>query len=163
MKAINTSDGKAMNLVSGMGMELSKTVYDGKTGFHVQQGQRKEMDAEEIEAYKYDALPFPELVLAEKPGVALAGIETFNGKEAYVIVDGKKKTFYDVNSGLILGTSSELEAQGQKMVQTVTYGEYKDYDGIKYPSEFTMNVGVDMVFKVKDIKFNEGVSDADFK
>src|SRR5690606_3744370 len=53
MKAINTSDGKAMNLVSGMGMELSKTVYDGKTGFHVQQGQRKEMDAEEIEAYKY--------------------------------------------------------------------------------------------------------------
>lgn len=163
MKTINTSDGKAMNLVSGMGMELSKTVFDGKSGFHVQQGQRVEMSEEEIAAYKYDALPFPELTLAEKPGVTLSGIETFNEKEAYVIVDGKKKTFYDVNSGLILGTANELEAQGQKMVQTVTYGEYKDFDGIKYPSEFTMNVGVDMVFKVKDIKFNEGVSDADFK
>ena len=35
MKAINTSDGKAMNVVSGMGMELSKTVFDGKSGYHL--------------------------------------------------------------------------------------------------------------------------------
>ncbi|NLN33480.1 MAG: insulinase family protein [Flavobacteriaceae bacterium] len=163
MKAINTSDGKAMNVVSGMGMELSKTVFDGKSGYHLQQGQRIDMDEEEIAAYQYEAHPFPELVLADKPGVSLAGIETFNGKDAYVIVDGKKKTYYDIETGLSLGTSSELEAQGQTISQTMIYGEYKEYDGIKYPSEFTMNVGVDMSFKVQDIKFNEEVSDADFQ
>lgn len=163
LKTINTTDDKSLNLVTGMGMELSKTVFDGESGYSVNQGQRKDMDAEEIANAKYEALPFPELILAQKEGITLAGIETFNGKDAYVVLDGKKKTFYDVNSGLALGTSTEIEAQGMKMVQTVTYGDYKEYDGIKYPAEFTMNVGIDMVFKLTDIKFNEGVSDADFK
>ena len=163
LKVVSTDEAKTMNLVTGMGMELSKTVFDGKTGYHVQQGQRKEMDAEEIASYKYDALPFPEEKLAEKPGIKVAGIENFNGKDSYVILDGKKRSFFDVNSGLMLGYTTEMEAQGQKMVQTVTYGEYKEFNGIKFPAQFTMNIGMDMVFKVLDIKFNESFSDADFK
>ncbi len=163
MKTASTSEGKTMNLVTGMGMELSKTVFDGKTGYTVNQGQRKEMDAEEIASYKYDALPFPELTLAGKPGIKVEGIENFNGKDAYVVVDGKKKTYFDINSGLILGTATEVEAQGQKMVQSISYGEYKEFNGIKFPSEFTLNIGMDMTFKILDIKFNEGVSDADFQ
>lgn len=163
LKTASTTEGKTMNVVTGMGMELSKTVFDGKTGYHAQQGQKKDMTAEEIADNQYTALPFPELTLANKAGIKLGGIENFNGKEAYVVIDGKKKSFFDTKSGLMLGTSNELEAQGQKMVQTVTYGNYKEFDGIKFPEEFTMNVGMDMTFKVIDIKFNEGVSDADFK
>ncbi len=163
LKTVSTAERKTMNLVTGMGMELSKTVFDGKTGYTVQQGQRKEMDAEEIASYQYDALPFPEVKLAEKAGIKLGGIENFNGKDAYVVVDGKKRSFFDVNSGLMLGYATEMEAQGQKMVQTVTYGDYKEFDGIKLPTQFTMNVGMDMIFKVLDVKFNEAVSDADFK
>jgi len=163
LKTINTSDGKTMNVVSGMGMEFSKTVFNGKTGYTVNQGQRAEMDAEEIANYKFEALPFPELALRDKAGVALAGIENFNGKDAYVVVDGKKKYFYDVSSGLNLGTSSEVGAQGQKMVQTILFGEYKEYGGVKIPSEFTMNLGMDVTFKALDVKINEGVSDADFQ
>lgn len=152
-----------MNVVNGMGMELSKTVFNGKTGYKVQQGQRTEMDAEEIAENEYNALPFPELTLAEKPGIKLGGIENFNGKDAYVIIDGKKKTYFDVESGLILGGATEVEANGQKMVQTVNYGEYKDHNGIKFPSGLSMNVGVEMKFNLLDLKFNEGVSDADFQ
>lgn len=163
LKIIHTADGKSMNRVTGMGMELSKSVFNGETGYSVNQGQRKDMDEEETANAKYEALPFPELILAQKEGISLAGIEAFNGKDAYVVLDGKKKTFYDVNSGLAVGTSTEIEAQGMKMVQTVTYGEYQDFNGIKFPSEFTMNVGMDMVFKLTDIKFNEGVSNADFQ
>lgn len=163
LKTINTTEGKSMNSVTGMGMELSRTVFNGESGYSVNQGQRKEMDAEEIAAAKYDAHPFPELTLADKAGVTLTGIETFNGKDAYVILDGKKKSYYDVNSGLALGTATEMEVQGMKMIQTVTYGEYQEFNGIKFPAEFTMNVGMDMVFKLTDIKFNEGVSDTDFQ
>lgn len=163
LKSVNTSDGKTLVLVTGMGMELSKTVFNGKTGYISGQGQKQEMGAEEIAAYKYDALPFPELALADKPGIKVSGVENFNGKDAYVIEDGKKKSFYDVNSGLALGTSTEMETMGQQMVQTISYGEYKEFDGIKIPSEFTMNVGVDMSFKLTDVKFNEGVSDTDFE
>jgi len=163
LKSINTSEKKTLTLVTGMGMELSKTVFNGKTGYSVNQGQRKEMDAEEIADYQYEALPFPELTMTGKAGVKVGGIENFNGKDAYVITDGKKKHFYDVASGLKTGTSTEVEAQGQKFVQTITFGEYKDVDGIKIPAEFTLNIGMDMNFKLVDVKFNEPVSDADFQ
>lgn len=163
VKNINTADGKSLSLVTGMGMELSKSVFDGKTGYTAQQGQKKEMDAQEIADNQYYAQPFPELTLANKPGITLGGIENFNGKDAYVLVDGKKKHFYDVASGLKLGESQTVEAQGQSMVQTFNFDDYKEVSGVKLPHKITMNVGMEMVFTAKEVKINEGVSDADFQ
>lgn len=163
VKNINTADGKSLSLVTGMGMELSKSVFDGKTGYSAQQGQKKEMDAQEIADNKYYAQPFPELTLATKPGITMGGIENFNGKDAYVLVDGKKKHFYDVASGLKLGESQTVEAQGQSMAQTFTFEDYKEVSGVKIPHKITMNVGMEMVFTAKEVKINEGVSDADFQ
>lgn len=163
LKSISTTEGKTATVVSGMGMELQKTVFNGKTGYNAQQGQKVDLTPEEIADFKYSAQPFPELTLVNKPGVKLAGIENFEGKEAYIIADGKKKQFYDVKTGLLLGTTIELEAEGQKFVQTIVYNNYKDYDGIKLPSQFTMNVGVDMVFDLQDVKFNQTVDDSEFE
>lgn len=163
VKTVNTADGKMLNLVTGMGMELSKSVFNGTTGYESAQGQKKEMDAEAIANNKYYAHPFPELTMANKPGIKLGGIENFNGKDAYVLVDGKKKHFYDVFSGLKLGESQTVEAQGQSMAQTFTFDDYKEVSGVKYPHKITMNVGMEMVFTAKEVKVNEGVSDADFQ
>lgn len=163
LKSISTTEGKTATVVSGMGMELQKTVFNGKTGYNAQQGQKVDLTPEEIADFKYSAQPFPELTLGKKTGVTLAGIENFEGKEAYIIADGKKKQFYDVKTGLLLGTTIELEAEGQKFVQTIVYNNYKDYDGIKLPSQFTMNVGVDMVFDLQDVKFNQTVDDSEFE
>ena len=163
LKNITSTDGRTATVLTGMGMEIQKSVFDGKTGYNAAQGQKAELTAEEIADFKYDALPFPELTLAQKPGIKIGGIETFDGKEAYVVVDGKKKHFYDVNSGLKLGTTIEIEAQGQKMIQTITNGAYKEVDGVKIPESFTMNVGMDMVFNLVDAKLNQTLNDADFK
>jgi hypothetical protein len=163
IKVINSSDKKSLELVTMMGNPLSKSVFNGKTGYSEQQGQRKEMDAEEIAEKQYDALPFPELALADKPGVKLDGIEKINGNDAYVVVDGKKKYFYDVNSGLLTGKSSTIEANGQTMVQTTYLSDYKEFGGIKIPSKITMNMGMEMEFNLVDAKINEGVSDSDFE
>jgi predicted Zn-dependent peptidase len=163
LKSISTTEGKSATVVSGMGMELQKSVFNGKTGYNAQQGQKADLTSEEIADFKYSAQPFPELTLGKKEGVTLAGIENFEGKEAYIIADGKKKQFYDVKTGLLLGTTIELEAEGQKFVQTIVYNNYKDYDGIKLPSQFTMNVGVDMVFDLQDVKFNQTVADSEFE
>lgn len=163
LKSIATADGKSMNLVSGMGMELQKSVFNGKTGYESTQGQKKEMTAEEIADNKYYAQPFPELTLANKPGVALAGIENFNGKDAYAIVDGKKKSYYEVATGLKIGEANTIEAQGQTMVQTLMFDDYKEVNGVKIPHKITINVGMDMIFTVNEVKINEGVSDADFQ
>ena len=163
IKTINTTEGKTVTDVTMMGQSVQKSVFDGKAGYNVAQGQRSEMNAEEIADNKYEAQPFAELTLANKPGLKIAGIENFNGKDAYVVVDGKKKHFYDVASGLKLGSSAEVEAQGQKIVQTTVYGPYKEVQGVKIPESIVLNLGMDVTFTLTDVKINEGVSDADFK
>lgn len=163
IQSINTTEGKTKTDVLMMGQSLQKSVFNGTTGYSVAQGQRSEMKEDEIADNKFDAQPFPELTLANKPGIKIAGIENFNGKEAYVVAHGKKKDFFDITTGLKLGSSTEVEAQGQKMVQTVIYGPYKEVEGVKIPESITMNMGMDVTFQLKDVKINQGVSDADFQ
>lgn len=162
LQIIKTSDGKSLEEVTMMGQPISRTVFDGKVGSSTNQGQTEEMDAEELASYQYEALPFPELKLSDKPGVKLSGIENFNGKDVYAIVDGKKTSYYDVKTGLNLGSSAQVEAQGQTMNQVTKLGNYKEFEGIKFPEEFTINFGMDIVFKVVDIKLNADVSKAKF-
>lgn len=109
LKIVNTADGRTASVFTGMGMELQKSVFDGTKGYTAQQGVKQEMDPEQIAEMKYNALPFPELKLAKKPGVKVTGIENFNGSDAYVVEDGKTKNYYDVKTGLKLGSSSEIE------------------------------------------------------
>lgn len=163
-KSIYTAEGKSMVEASLMGQTLSKFVFNGETGYEINQmGQKNELDAEKIADSKFYSHPFPELNLANKSGISLAGIENFNGKDAYVVVDGKKKHYYDVASGLKLGEARTVDVQGQTMVQTFYYDDYKEVGGVKYPYKTTLNVGMEMVFITKDIKINEGVSDSDFQ
>lgn len=163
LSSINTADGKTKTTLTAMGMEIQKSVFDGEKGYTSQQGMKNEMTEDEIESQKYNAIPFPELAFFEKKDLKLIGIESIDGKDAFVIQDGKTKHFYDVNTSLKVGSSTEIEAQGQKFVQTFSFGEYKDFDGIKIPSEFSMSVGVDLNFKLTDLKFNRELTDSDFE
>lgn len=163
IKTINTTEGKSVLDVTMMGQSMQKIVFNGKTGYSVAQGQRADMTAEEIADQKFDAQPFAELTLGTKPGIKIGGMESFNGKETYVVVDGKKKYFYDTTSGLKLGSSAEVEAQGQKIVQTSIYDGYKEVQGVKVPENLILNLGMEVTFKLVDVKINEGVSDADFQ
>ena len=149
-----------------MGQIASKSVFNGKTGYETNQmGQKIEMDSKDIENNKFYAHPFPEMKLAQKPGVALAGIENFNGKDAYVIADGDKKLFYDVATGLKVGEVQTMEMQGQTMSQTFMYDDYKEVKGVKYAHKLSLDIGMGMPFDfiVSELKVNEGVSDADFE
>jgi len=163
LKTINTTDEKYAVVVSGMGMEFQKSVFDGEKGYNAQQGVKKELTEEEIADMKFNAQPFPELLLGNKPGVTLKGIENFNGKEAFVVQDGNTSHYYDVKTALKLGTATKIEAQGQQFLQTISYDEYQDFEGVKIPASFTMNAGMDMNFKLTDVKINEAVSDSDFQ
>ena len=163
IETINTSDAKSFTLFSMMGQPMQSSVFNGKTGYTLQSGLKKDLTEEEIANFKYDGLPFPELVLAEKPGIKIGGIENFNGKEAYVVIDGKKKHYYAIDNGLKLGLTEELDVQGQKMLQSVSYGDYQEVEGIKVPATMNMNLGMEMEFKLVEMKFNVPVSDDYFQ
>lgn len=163
MKSISTTEGKSLTVISAMGMELQKSVFNGETGYNSIQGMKSEMDEDEIKTYKQNSYPFPELYLNENSGITITGIENFNGEDAYVLDNGMSKTFYSVDSGLKLGNTVEIEAGGQQMVQIITFENYKEFEGIKIPAKMVMDIGQQMVFDLTDVKLNEKVNEAEFQ
>ena len=158
-----TVTGKKLDEVTGMGQTLSKDVFDGTKGYESAQGQKTDYDAEKIADTKFYASPFPELSLASKPGIALSGIESINGKDAYAIKDGKKTLYYDVTTGLKIAQSETDEMQGQPVTQVISFSDYKDVKGVKVAYKTSLNVGIEIELNTTDVKINEGVTDADFK
>lgn len=159
----SSAAGKKVDEVKGMGQTLSKEVFDGAKGYETAQGQKEDYSADKIASAKFYSLPFPELTLATKPGIALSGIESIDGKDAYAIKDGKKTLYYDVTTGLKLAESNVEEMQGQQMTQVISFADYKDVKGVKVPFKTTLNVGIEIELTASDVKINEGVTDADFK
>lgn len=163
LQKINTANGKSFQQITGMGMTLMKTAYNGKTGFVEVQGQRKDMTDEELAEMKYSAI-FPELLMINSPTIQLGGIDNLNGVDVYKLVDGDNTFYYDVSTGLKLGEGVKKEvAPGQEIDQLGLYSDYKEVSGVKIPYSSTINVGMEVEFKVIDVKVNEGVVDADFE
>ncbi|MDR0229799.1 MAG: insulinase family protein [Flavobacteriaceae bacterium] len=146
-----------------MGAVMSKQVITPKGGHVLAQGQKMELKGDDLKAAQAEAKPFIELTYKDSKEAKLVGIESINGKDAYGIQVGKTTSYYDVESGLKVAATQVMEQNGQTMSQTVSYGDYKDVKGVKYPFLQSMNVGVEIVLKTSEVKVNEGVSDADFK
>ena len=156
--------GNAMVAVSMEGMgELSKQVVTSKMGYTVSQGQRKDFTTEELADKKVTATTFEELLLLKKTDLILDGIEPINGTDAYAIKNGKTTLYYDVKSGLKVSDAKIVEKGDKKMTVITNYSDYRDIKGVKVPYEVAINQGMELVFKMTDVKINEGVTDEDFK
>ncbi|MDG2432033.1 pitrilysin family protein [Flavobacterium sp.] len=142
---------------------MMKQVINETSGYIVQQGQRMDITGEPLAEMKKSAVLFEETVLASKAGVTLEGIETFNGKEAYVIKNGTTKLYYDVTTGLKLADAKTMDQGGRSITQTNSYGDYRAVKGVKVPYNIIQNVGIELDIKISEVKINEGVTDTDFK
>lgn len=160
-----TSDGKVLAETSVMGNVMNKQVFNGESGYMVQQGQRKELEGEQLEQIKENAHPFPELTLRDKEGLEVKGIEEVDGQDAYVVKNDKTTLYFDVDSGLKVSEAVTMEAAGKSMKQTFTFGDYRDVEGIKIPFKTVMDTGMGMELELTttEVKINEGVTDADFE
>ncbi|MEY3500155.1 MAG: hypothetical protein RL308_1824 [Bacteroidota bacterium] len=158
-----TSSNKLAVEMKAMGMTMMKQVVNEKGAYVTQQGQRKDLDGEKLAETKATAVPFNELQMILKADITLDGIESFNGADAYVIKNGKTTLYYDVTSGLKIGKAVVQEANGQKMTQISSFGDYKEVKGIKFPFKTTLSFGPQEIeFKTTEVKINEGITDADF-
>jgi zinc protease len=163
MTAKATADGKMKTEINAMGMTMMKQMVNEKGGYVEQQGQRKVLEGEMLADMKAQAHPFPELALLTKPGVTLLPIQAIDGKDAYGVKDGKITYFFDVATGLKVSTSAQVDAGGQTMTQNINFGDYKEVSGLKMPFKTVMNLGIEIILTTSEIKFNEGVTDADFE
>ena len=160
MEMKKTVKNQFMQDLSAMGNSMSKQVLDGNKGYVVAQGQKKDMTPEEVKKVQAESSPFPEVYYLNQD-VKLEKIEKVNGENAYKIkVSDELSVFYSVESGLKLKETRTVP-QGST---SIFYKEYKDVTGIKFPFRMTQTMGPRNIdFIIKEIKVNEGVSDADFK
>ncbi len=79
-------------------------------------------------------------------------------------IEGRYRiVFYDVESGLKVKEVQNTTMQGQTQTQDALLKDYKDYNGLKFPTVRDASMmGQAVVFKLKEVKINEGVTDADF-
>lgn len=160
-----TAKNQFMQEVSMMGNVMSKQVFDGSTGYIMAQGQKIDLQPEQISALKAEATLIPELDLLKSGSATLERADQMNGEAVYVIKFTDKKTaYYAVESGLKLKEETVVEANGQTMTQPMEYSDYKAVDGIMFPYVLSTSFGPQQFdFTVSEIKINKEVSDADFE
>lgn len=152
---------KTAMAISVMGNVMQKIVFDGTTGYQEARGQKMDMKPEEIEEAKTTMAPFADI--AYKNG-KLDRIEPIDGENYYVIVFNDTQVFYDVKTGLKAKEVKTVKTPNGDVQVPTTFSDYKAVNGIMFPHAVTMKSGpMDLNFEVKEIKINEGVTDADFK
>ncbi len=157
-----TSEGKSSQLVSMNGNVVSKTVFDGETGFSVMQGQKITLKDEQLVALKAESNPFPEL---NAGNAKLMGLEAVDGKDAYAVSLSEDTTvYYDVETGLKVQSVKTVTQGPQTMSIPTGYSNYQEAKGVKFPYTITQSFGPQTIeFEVSTIQINEGVSAQDFK
>lgn len=149
-------------------MVIQKEVYDGKVGKQQSMQGKKDLSGESLDDIKAQAILNPEMNY-EKLGykLNLKGIEAVNGKDAYIMEvvspKGKKSTeWYDVESKLKVRTSQTVTTEMGPIVNTTDIWEYKEVDGVKFPSVISISGAMSMKLTAESINVNKGVADSEF-
>lgn len=152
---------KMSKVISGMGQVFQKVIFDGESGYQEARGQKMDMTADQIKEIKASSLPFVDMNY--KTG-KLDRIEPIEGVNYYVIKSGETDIFYDTKTGLKYQEVKTMKGPNGDVSVPTIFGDYKEVNGILFPYAIAQKMGpMDLNFVIKEIKINEGVSDADFK
>jgi len=152
---------KSSKEISAMGNVMQKIKFDGTTGYQEARGQKMDMQPEQITEAKAMILPFADM--AYKTG-KLDRIEPIDGENFYVIIYNDTQVFYDMKTGLKAKEVKTVKTPNGDVQVPTTFGDYKAINGIMFPHAIGQKMGpMDLSFEIKEIKINEGVTDADFK
>ena len=133
--------------LEGQGMVFQKSFYDGKSGFtfNLQTGKTA-LNSDELASKAKSNGLVPELNFAAK-GVnyELVGIETINGSDFYILktVDGKNESYDYFNKTTFMKekTINVIAREGETMESTVTFGDFKEVNGMKFAHSIVQSVG----------------------
>ena len=162
MTVKNAAPNKTSQIITVMGNVAQKAVFDGAKGYQEARGQKMDMQPAQIEEAKLSMAPFADM--AYKKG-KLNRIEPIDGKNYFVITFNETEVFYDMKSGLKFQEVKTVKTpDGREVKVPTTFSDYKEVDGILFPHSMGSKMGpMDLNFITKEIKINEGVSDADFE
>ncbi|NQY28696.1 MAG: insulinase family protein [Flavobacteriaceae bacterium] len=162
-----TPNKSAMEVTHPQAGVVMKQVFDGEAGYTAQMGQKKPMSEEDVVESKNKNVLFEELSF-DMSKVTLESMTSINGEDAYKLkVTGSGEPeyrYYNAKSGYLVKSESTKKAQGQTISISTEYGNYTPTKGIQFPFSLTTKQGPQTFgMIIKEVKVNEGVTDADFK
>lgn len=115
------------------GMLTSSVFYDDSAGYtYTVFGGKEPFSEEELIEYKAHKHPIPELELT----ATYEGAEMVMGEPAYkIIMSDNSINFYSQKTGLKLKTITNVGSGSESSVQ---YKDYKEVDGVKFPSRLEL-------------------------
>lgn len=157
-----SSPNKTSMSIAVMGNVMQKKVFDGAKGYSEARGQKTDMKPEQITKAKNSNTLFNDL---EYTSGKLLRIEPIDGKNAIVLKHNDTEAYYDMISGLKVKELKTVKTPDGKEIKVPSvFSDYKEVNGIKFPHSIGLKSGpMDLNFVVKEMKINEGVSDADFQ
>ncbi|MBB6239079.1 putative Zn-dependent peptidase [Pedobacter sp. AK013] len=159
--------------ISMGGQTAMKQVYNGKTGYTLQMGQKAELTGDDL-AEKKDDRGYGAQVYYATDGTKIeaAGTAKVGTADAFKLnitsPSGKKKTeYYDTKSGLLLKDESTTTKGGAEISQSTEYSNYKKVGDILFPFTLTQSVATpqgsqEFSVVIKDIKVNLPLKAEDF-
>jgi zinc protease len=159
------SPNKLRQDIKAGGMDQT-VIFDGEKGIMQAADKKIAVDGKELEQLKTEASM--ELLLdPESFGIKLSyeGSEKVNDKDAYKIMMTLPSgirwfTYFDAESDLKVKEQKEMQTQRGLIEQVVTFDDYTDVDGIKYPFKLTQSFGPQSVeMTVSSVKVNKGLAD----
>ncbi|HPD65108.1 MAG TPA: hypothetical protein P5050_05865 [Bacteroidia bacterium] len=147
-------------------ISIQKQIFDGQKGMVIAMGNKMELQGEQLERMKYEAVLFKEMKYNELgDNIELLGIaELEDGTQAYKIKITPKSgnpvfDYYDVKSGLKIMNVAKIESPEGKLEIITSYKNYQPVKGILFPytiiqevasQTLEMNVTLITLNKAKD-------------
>lgn len=159
--------------ISMGGQTMAKQVYNGKTGYAMQMGQKAALTGDDL-AEKKDDKGYGSQVHYATDGTKIeaAGTSKVGTADAFKLnvtsPSGKKKTeYYDTKSGLLLKDESTTTKGGAEISQAMEYSNYKKVGDVLFPFTLTQSVATpqgsqEFSIVIKDIKVNPPLKAEDF-
>ncbi|MBS7334528.1 MAG: insulinase family protein [Weeksellaceae bacterium] len=146
-----------------MGMEIVQT-FDGEKAF-AKQGANKAEVTDGLPQLKITNTLFLPLSEGYK-SAEIQGEVTENGKKytKVYVKDLRRTDYYDVATGLLAKSEITQDTPMGQMNMVTTFDAYKEFEGVKFPTILSNEVGPQKVnVTVDKVEVNKNVSDADFK
>ena len=158
-----------MNMSMG-GNIIQSTSFDGTAGKSSGMQGEQVLEGEDLENLKIQSRFLPELdYRGEGYNLRLLSNEKINGSSAYKLEleDPSGATgivYYDVESAFRIREEKTEVTPGGPVLQSTTYGDYKEVNGIMYPHKMIMSFGPETISgTLESVKFNSGIEDSVFK
>jgi zinc protease len=148
-----------------------KSVFDGKAGFQQQGPQKKDLTAKETKEALDEKGVIPQLyyITNNEYKTDYLGIGKVENDDTYrlkVVMPSGRTSIqeYAITTGLLLKEETTSVQEDANIPMTIEYKNYMKFGTLLLPTEVTRSLGgQEIPLKYKDIKLNEGVTDADFK